>query len=467
MSNNVTQELAKTSYRDLATTQSTPVIKASSQYGLLSEVVPLASLGGSAISQNSLFSCSSGTSQGGFGAISLDGTLPFRPGQGEKDLFTARFSAGQAGSEQFAGAINANSGGGWGYNGTEFGILLRFGGAIVIQELTITTQAGGAENATVTIDGTGYTVPLTAGTVQHNAAEVADSLMDQVPLWFFEQVDDQVIVTSLISTPATGAFTFSSATAVGVFAEVAAGVLPMDIWTPQASWNGEPMPELNPSLMNNYKIQFGPSVGFFSIFSAVTSEYVLVHTINENNTNPGVLIENPTFGHSWYALNRTGTSNVTTEGSFAGLYREGKDTPTNATDSIQESANVGTTMTPLFSIKGRGSINGVINEATAIIKSIQVASDSAKPIIATLIVDGTLTGANWQYVDENNSVLLKDTAATAVTGGKQLSITGFQTITRTDIDAEVSRAETFTLAVNVTAGGASDFSGVITYLEDL
>ena len=70
MSNNVSQEFAKTSFRDLAVTQSTPTIKGSSQYGILNEVVPIASLGGSAISQNSLFSCSSGTNQGGFGAIS-------------------------------------------------------------------------------------------------------------------------------------------------------------------------------------------------------------------------------------------------------------------------------------------------------------------------------------------------------------------------------------------------------------
>ena len=398
----------------------------------------------------------------------LDGAMPFRPGQGEKDLFTARFSEGQAGSEQFAGAINANSGGGWGYNGTEFGILLRFGGAIVIQELTITGSAGGSENATVAIDGTGYTVPLTSGSVQHNAAEIADSLTAQVPLWFFEQIDDQVIVTSLVSAPATGAFTFSSATAVGAFAEVAAGVLPTDLWTPQASWNGEPMPELNPSLINNYKIQFGPSVGFFSIFSAVTNEYVLVHTINENNTSPGVLIENPTFGHSWYALNRAGTTNVITEGSFAGLYREGKDTITKGTDSIHGEVSTGTTELPIFSIKSRGSINGVINEASAIITAIQVATDSTKPIIATLTIGGTLTGANWQYIDENNSTLLLDESATAVTGGKHLSITGFEVINSGDLDSELRRGDIFTLSVNVASGGgAADFSGVITYLEDL
>jgi len=400
--------------------------------------------------------------------------MPFRPGQGEKDLFTARFSEGQVGSEQFAGAINANSGGGWGYNGTEFGILLRFGGAIVIQELTVTGAAGGAENATVTIDGTEYTVPLTAGTVQHNASEIADSLTTQVPLWFFEQVDDQVIVTSLISAPATGAFTFSSSTAIAAFVEVAAGVLPTDIWTPQyhddpeKRWNGEPMPELNPNLINNYKIQFGPSVGFFSVFSTVTNEYVLVHTINENNTSTGVLIENPTFGHSWYALNRAGTSNVTTEGTFAGLYREGKDTITKATDSIHAEVTAGTTEVPMFSLKSRGSINSVINEASAIIKSIQVASDSTKPIIATLTTGGTLTGANWQYIDENNSTLLIDESATAITGGKHISITGFEVINSSELDSELRRGDIFTLSVNVASGGgSSSFSGVITYLEDL
>lgn len=470
MSNNVMPEpqvLPKTAFRDLAVTHSTPVHAGSAQYGILRDVVPVSALGGSATSINSMFSCESGNSVGGFGAISIKGTLAFRPGQGEKDLFTARFSLGQAGSEQFAGLLNATSGAGWGYNGTEFGILLRSGGAIEVQELTITGAAGGGENATVTIDGTGYTVPLTSGTVQENALEVADSLTAQVPVWSFEQVDDQVIITSLIATPAIGSFSFTSATATGVFVQITAGILPTDVWTEQADWNGETMLTLAPANLNNYKIQFGPGVAFFSIFDSDTNEYLIAHVISANNTSPLLIIENPTFTHSWYALSRGGTSNVITEGGFAGLYREGQDTSLNATDSVQAAKTVGTTMEPLFSIMVRGSINGVLNEAIAIIKSIQVASDANKPIIATLILDADLVGENWQYINKTESILLVDTAATAVSGGRQLSITGFETIDKSDFESELRRAESFTLAVNVSSGGASDFSAVMTYLEDL
>lgn len=458
--------LAKTAFRDLAVTQSTLVHEGSAQYGILKEVIATAALGGTAVATNSLFSCESGTSVDGFGAIALDGALAFRPGQGEKDLFSARFSDGEVGSEQFAGAINTNAGAGWGYNGVDFGILVRAGGAIEIQELTITTQASGAENATVTIDGTGYTVPLTSGTVQDNATEIADSLTAQVPLWEFQQVDNQVIVTSFIATPSTGAFTFTSATAVAAFSLITTGVLPTDNWINQADWNGDPIAGLVPSFINSYMIQFGPSVAFFSIFDPVTSEYIVVHTINLNNSSEEPLIDNPTFGHSWYALNRTGTTNVITEGGFAGLYREGKNIPPNTTDSIQIGKSAGTTLVPLFSIRGRNTINGVINEASALLRGIQVATDATKPMFATLIGGGVLTGENWQYKDKSNSILLVDTSATAVTGGEQLAITGFQAITST-LNARIRRGDTFTLAVNVSSGGAADFSGVLTYLEDL
>jgi len=460
--------MARTAFGDLAVTQSTPVYKGSAQYGLLNEVIPLSSLGGVATSVGSLFSCQSGTSQGGFGSISLNGSLAFRPGQGEKDLFTARFTTGQAGSEQFAGAINTNSGAGWGYNGTEFGILLRFGGAIEIQELTITTAATGSETATVTITGNDYPVNLTAGDVQHNASEVANSLSAQVPLWFFEQVDNQVIATSLIAAPMPGAFNFTSATAVASFDQITEGVLPIDSWYKQASWNGESMPKLNPSMLNNYKIQFGASVGYFSIFSATKNDYVLVHVINTNNSQTSLLIKNPTFGHTWYALNRAGTTNVSTEGSFAGLYREGKNTPTKATDSISATAtNIDTTLTPLFSIRVGNVLNGVINEAKAIIKSIQIASDSGKPIEAVILKDAALVGSNWQYKDKGNSSIQVDTSAVSFTGGQSVSVTGFQTLIRDDVDAELLRDGVFTLAVRTTGGSPSDFSGVITYLEDL
>lgn len=465
MSNNVTQHLQQTAYMDLAVNESTPVIKASAQYGLLNDVTPVVGPSGVVSADKSLFKLTSGTNANGFAAVSTNNALIFRPGQGEKDLFTARFDAGQVDSEQFAGLINSNAALGFGYDGTQFGILLRSGGAIEIQELTLTTPAGGAENATVTVDGVGYTVPLTSGTVQHNAVEIETSLMAQVPLWEFQAVDDQVVGVSLLATPIFGGFSFTSSTAVAAWIQDAAGVLPIDTWTPQHAWD-DPMDELIISNINNYKIQVGPSIGYFSIYSK-DNEYKTVLTINANNTSTNLAIENPTLGHTWYALNRGGTTSVTTEGSYSGLFREGPNTVLRPTNSVQQLLlSVSTTPVPIISFRARSSINNVTNLAKIIIANAQITSDSTKTIVATLVTGGVLTNPVFQYVDKSTSILEVDTSATAVTGGKAISFTGINNITLNDLEITLNRGDLITLTVNVTSNPASEFVATLAYLED-
>lgn len=468
MSENVAQQLQLTAYMDLAVNESTPVIKASAQYGLLKDVDALVGPSGSAIAIDTKFHCDSGTNGNGFGAISTGNALIFRPGQGEKDLFTARFGAGAVGSEQFAGLVNTNAGLGFGYDEESFGILLRSGGAIEIQDLTLTTPAGGAENATITVDGVGYTVPLTAGTVQQNAVEIEISLNSQVPFWNFQAIDDQVIGTALLAVPIAGAFAFTSSTAIAAWVQVTAGVLPIDIWIPQAAWNINKFDELIINNFNNYKIQVGPSVAYFSIYSGLTNEYVTVHTINSNNTGPDFIITNPTFGHTWYALNRGGTTSVETEGSFAGLFREGPNTILRATNSEQQLlASVSTTPTPILSFRARRSINGVINLGKIIITDAQITSDSTKTIVATVITNGVLTDPVFQYSDKDTSVLEIDTSATAVTGGDAISFTGLNSITVPNLRITLNRGDLVTVAVNVTSNPASEFVITVANLEDL
>jgi len=462
------QELQVTAYGDIASNQSTPVIQASAQYGILKDVTAVAGISGVANAVDSKFHCESGTNAAGFGAISTSESIVFRPGQGEKDLFSARFSAGQVGSEQFAGLINTNEGGGFGYNGAEFGILVRTGGAIEIQELTVTTPAGGAENATVTVDGTGYTVPLTAGTTQFNAIEISDSLTAQVAGWFFEAVDNQVIATAFIAQVVSGAFAFTSGTAVAAWAQAAAGVLPVDDWTNQADWSEDPLPALEPDKINNYKIQIGPNIGYFSVHDSETNSYTLVHVINANNFTQDLIIQNPTFGHSWYALNRGATTSVTTEGSYSGLYREGPDIIVNADSSIRHTiTGVTSTPVPLITLRGRSAISDVINLAKAIIRGIQITSDSTRTLFVAILSDATLTGAEFQYVSEADSILEVDTSATAVTGGTGISISGLTSITDSNLDISITARESVTIAVSVVGGPASEFTGTIAYVEDL
>lgn len=97
-----------------------------------------------------------------------------------------------------AGAATASDVIAFGYEGAEFGVFYTHNGAVVVYELQVTGAAAGAENATVTINGTGYTVPLTAGTVELNAYEIATSLNAQVPVYNFSQNGDTVVLRSIL-----------------------------------------------------------------------------------------------------------------------------------------------------------------------------------------------------------------------------------------------------------------------------
>ena len=451
------------------TSEACPVIQASAQYGVLRDVNSFFGPSGSISVVKSLYSCESGVNANGFAGVATSNNLPFRPGQGERDEFNFRLSAGQVNSEQFSGLANSNAAVGFGNNQTEFGTLFRYGGEVPISELTQTSFATAAETSTVTINGTAYSVNLSgAGSLQDDAREIAASLSAQVPLWFFDAIDDQVVAMALISLPATGLFDFSSATATATWAQISEGALPIDEWTAKANWSELPNIALDLSNIIQAKIQIGAGLVIYSIMDASTNNYEVVHIVNKTNSSNELFIENPSFGHTWYALNRGGVASVTTEGGFSGLFREGPDRILAATASIQNTlVGVSTTPIPIITLRGRGSIAGVINLAKAIITGLQVTSTSTRDIIVTLTRDGVLTDPVFQYIDKSGSMLEADVSAIAVTGGSSVTTQGLTSVAKDVLAIAIHRRQHITKSVNVSANPASDFIATVPYLEDL
>lgn len=459
------QLLQTTAYTDLSTSERTPVVQASAQYGLLANVFPTVGPSGTATEVDSEFFTTSGTDPNGFGAISTSDRLTFRPGEGGIAIFPARFGAGLVDSEQLAGIVNPTDGFGFGYNGAVFSVLWRSNGTLEIQTLTITTPAAGAENATINIDGTPFTVPLTAGTVQHNANEIAISLTAQVPLWDFTANDDQVVAVAVLAAEIAGAFTFSSATAVAAFVQSAAGVTPTDVWFAEADWNVS-QPLFNKALLNNYKIQFGNGSVRFFVANDDIHQLELVHIIDFNNFSPVPFVNNPTFGFTWYALNRGGTVNVSTAGAFCGLFTEGKDLILTGASSNQNTLlAVTTTPTPLITIRNRLVINDAVNLASLVVTGISVTSDSTKPIIVTLIRNSVLTDPVFEYQNESTSVAEVDKSATAGSG-QGISLTGLNTVNFDILSINLRRGETLTVLGSITSGAPSDFTATVAWNED-
>ena len=231
------QDLLKTAFDELQVAQRDPEIQISAEYNTTSEIRTIVS-GGTAVVEGGQFTVTSGTGSAGLAAIFTDRQIISRPGQGSEVIFTARFDAGIADSRQVAGPSSASDSMFFGYEGVEFGTFFQHGGKVIIEELTITTAAGGSESTTITIDGTGFTVLLTAGTEAHNAFEIAESLNSQVPLYNFTQNGDTVVARAIFAAPESGAFSFSSpGSAVATWSQVADGVIRANEFIAQSAWS--------------------------------------------------------------------------------------------------------------------------------------------------------------------------------------------------------------------------------------
>ena len=184
---NKEQVLPLTAYDQLLISDSTPVMQITAHYGLLDDVLPV-NLGGTTSAANSNFITSTGTGANNVSAIVSSREIQYRAGQGIRCEISALFTQGVPNSTQQAGFITSESSFSFGYNGADFGIMHSRDGNLESQELTITTGASGSENASINIDGNPYSVPITPGSTQQNAYEIATYLDANVPGYNFTSV---------------------------------------------------------------------------------------------------------------------------------------------------------------------------------------------------------------------------------------------------------------------------------------
>lgn len=476
MSNNATQELMTTAFGELSVAEPTPIIQVSAQYGLTDEVMEIVSNGGSTFNGDSLFNASSGTDPLGLGSLNTTKQLAYKPGQGALARFTAMFTLGVPSSLQAAGLINSEDAFAFGYVGDVFGIIYSRYGSAEHQELTITTPAGGAENATVTVNDIAYTVPLTSGTTNHNAQEVAESLSTQVPNFLFSANNNIVSSLNLIPEP-NGAYVFASATAVGAWVQNKAGLDPVITPIPQSTWNRDKASWLDPTKGNVYSIAI-QYLGFgnisFYVEDQETGSPILVHMIEYANKNTLPSVGNPTFRIGWLARNAGNTSDLVVSGASAAGFIEGKniiDTIPRAVESV--TTVIGTTQTNIITIRNRFHFGDKINRADIIPLLISMGTEGNKGSFFRLIANPEFAGdINFDYVDEQSSVAEFSTDQVALTPGTGRFIASFLVtqqglvIGSNDFQSRVFPDDWLTLSAAVTATPAAVMTASAVWQEE-
>ena len=461
-------------YDQLLTASDTPVAQITAHYGLLDDVLT-ANLGGTTSTANSNFVASTGTGANNVSAIVSNREIQYRAGQGMRCEISAVFTTGTANSTQQAGFLNSESSFCFGYNGVDFGIVHSRDGKQENQELTLTVGAGGSENASVTIDGVLYSVPITSGSPEDNAYEIATYLNENNPAYTFTSV--QAVVYALAQLPdfGGGAFTFSSASAVGAWVQIASGTLSAETWVNQADWNGDPV-NIDQQKGNVYQIQMqylGYGGIFFWIKDPSTSRFVLVHTIHYESTAVVPSIANPIFRIGWACRNTGNTTDIQVKGASAGSFTEGMVHYDGRPKGLcRENLAVGTSLENVLTVRNRLTFNDEANRAEIIPLFLSLSTDTTKTAVFEIIQAPIVNGALVFERYKESSLMEFSADPVLVTGGDvvacfDVSASGAVIVDISKIIEDMLPGEQFCICAKVTSGSSSEMDVALTWKEDL
>jgi len=457
-------------FGDASVVFDTPIFQITAAYLSLAQTDSFLSGSGNTGAENSMFYAATGTDINGFATLLSFHPLIYRAGQGAKARLTAIFDTPKDNSLQFAGLLNTTDRLGFGYFNTTFGIFYQKFGLGTIQELQVTTQAGGAENATVTLNGTAYTVPLTAGTVQHNAIEIAASMTSQESTWSFAATDDTVVAASRVTGTTAGAFTFSSATAVASWTLIIDGVPFETDFYSQAQWNRKTNRKVDAQKLMPYQISFqylGGGQIDFAVENGETGRFDVVHSIKYAQTKTRPSVSNPSYRLGIAVANLGNITDLKIQtASFAGFI-EGVLGIFGENNAAHHTAlAVGTAEISIISVRNRIVFDkkGAITEIRPIRAS--AASDGLKPIEVNIYIDATFsTPLVYDYIDKDDSIAEISKDQQTITGGFIVYSGAVGNIDLETLNLHILPGRTLTIAMNVSQVPAAAMTASLNWLE--
>ena len=481
--------ITNAAYGPQAVVQPYPVVSGNAYYNLLPANFRTFTTGtGTAEVADQVMRVTSGTVPLDYGVIRSFRSVNYQTGQGARLRISARFPNPQALTWSGAGAFNIGDELSFGYLGTDFGIWHRHGGLAEVQKLTITTPSSGTETAIVNIDGTVYNIGLTAGTAQKNAHEIATFLTNNGVGIDAEQVSNTVIVDFTSDGNKTGAFSFSSNTAVGTWTELTAGVTKTNDFYPMVagaepfagvnikeSWNGTIPSGFDPSKGNTYEITYQNGYGniHFFIEDTQTGYFQECHTIKwaSSSNRPNLLNPSLRLGIYCYSVGAVVATSV--ESPYTAGFVDGvKANTRNPRSQDNSKSGIGATLTNIMTIRNSRTYNGYSNQIEVEPIEVIVANDGTKSGVVKVISGATLGGTPNFQTFGTNLITTKDVDGTTVTGGRVLatipvSKSGSVPIKLSDYFIRIPPGLPITLAGAAVGGGTVELTVTLTWYEDI
>lgn len=411
-------DVAVTAFDEPIAIPITPVIQADVQYGIDPDFWVQTKLNGGniTVTENATWQVSSGTSAGGYARLATSKYMSYQDGQGSLFRWTAAFTAtgtdknalGVDNIVQNTGPIDREDGYSFGYSGSSandasrrIGILHRRGGKTEIRSLTFTVGPGGNQTATITLNGTPYTVAITAGDIYHAANQVATALKaitETANLWDIEGCNGIITFTSYSPGARNGTFDFSSTgtgtIAVATFARTQTGTTPSDTWTYVDQWDNQSI-QFDPTKLNVYQVDMrwlGAGRVRFFMEDPATGKMVLVHTQRWSSQQVYPHINKPALRVAY----RSGTTNpavtpsqnviVTGASVMSGV--QGLRTQTGSSQgryNIDSTTRAKDVVWHLMSIQNPFVRNGGVNKASLEMQTLTVAAQGNDPSVIYIV----------------------------------------------------------------------------------
>lgn len=434
---------------------------------------------GTAGTSDRMMTVTTGTTANSYGVLQSKRANVYRPGQAGVARFTAIFNDGIADSTQIIGMLGLGDGYFFGYNGTSFGIMHRYGGLAESHIITVTNPAGASTDLTLTLNSVAYTIPLTSGTAEHNAYEIATWLESNQTLWRAFQNDATVYVIAQIDGALSGTYSYSHATSTGTITQQIAGVTKTEEWIPFAEWSEYGSVDwINPQFGNVYMIVY-PYLGFGNIKFFVQDErhgiFVLAHQIEYTNKNTLPAVGNPSFRAGVAVYSEGSTPDVALQCASFQMGMQGDRQFTRDLTAYDNIKSLTTSETNIFTIRNRFAINGYFAQAEIQPLLLSIGNDGSKTATFRIHKNASVNGEpNFSNVGTNLLMSEVDTAGTTVNNPLTTIQLSFQILVGTaivvnlrDLDLRLNPGETLTISAYQNAGGAAgDLSASLTWYED-
>jgi hypothetical protein len=438
-----------------------PTFQLDGLYGLPEDDFVLnSSLSGSqSVNENGLLQASSGTSAGAFATLRSKRSIRYRPGQGSMCRFTAMWPNGPTtGYQQVAGFINQSDviAVGYNVNDNRFGIIIRYNSRGEIAKFSLTAPATGAETVTITLNDVAYNVPVTAGSLEHNASEIGNS---SFPGWIVDYHDNEI--KFLYEGPPAalpGAFSISSTgTLTGTYTQFQAGSSPTDTWIYQDEFSHDKLDGsgnsgmvIDTSKLNVFQIDFrwlGVGRMRFAVEDSTTGEMFPFHVQSFANSQTVTSVSNPSMRVGYASVNAapqlgTGTDVIVSGASMLGAIQG--PIVRNRTPSAIKTSN-GTNLTAnvkhhLLTIKnnrfdGLGKPNK-LNQRELLLLGLSAGctvSGSSGDAILVLLYKNVDLSVNREYIGITDSYCYSETLGT-VTGQDEKLIGCFSISAGSDLN---------------------------------